>query len=138
MSGIELPRFVFDQMVDQARALAPVEACGILAGREGRVWRLYEMTNVDDSSDHFMMNPAEQFSVVKLIRAAGLKMIAVYHSHPATPARPSEEDIRLALQPGVAWVILSLERPEEPYARAFEIEEGRVTEIPLSIVRGQA
>jgi proteasome lid subunit RPN8/RPN11 len=136
VTGIELPVFVFEQMVDHARALAPVEACGILAGVDGRVTRLYEMTNIDDSSDHFMMNPAEQFSVVKLIRAAGLKMAAIYHSHPATPARPSEEDIRLALQPDVAWVILSLERPDEPYVRAFDINDGRVTEIPLTIVKG--
>jgi [CysO sulfur-carrier protein]-S-L-cysteine hydrolase len=136
MTGIELPLFVFEQMVDQARAVAPVEACGILAGIDGRVSRLYEMTNIDDSCEHFMMNPAEQFSVVKLIRAAGLKMIAVYHSHPASPARPSDEDIRLALQPGVAWVILSLERPDDPYARAFEIEDGNVSEIPLTIVKG--
>ncbi|MBE0535275.1 MAG: M67 family metallopeptidase [Phycisphaerae bacterium] len=123
-------------MADQARAIAPVEACGILAGVDRRVTRLYEMTNVDNSSDHFMMNPAEQFSVIKLIRAAGLKMIAVYHSHPATPARPSEEDIRLALQPDVAWVILSLERPDEPYARAFSIDGDGVAEIPLTIVKG--
>jgi len=136
MKKIELPHFVFEQMVDHARAAAPVEACGILAGVEGRVSCLYEMTNIDDSSDHFMMNPAEQFSVVKLIRAAGLRMVAVYHSHPATSALPSDEDIRLALQPGVAWVILSLERPNEPYARGFEIESGQVTEIPLTIVKG--
>lgn len=136
MTELEIPDFVFDQMIAQAQAQAPIEACGILAGDENCVKRLYEMTNVDNSSDHFMMNPAEQFAVVKNMRAADLKMSAIYHSHPATPARPSEEDIRLALTPDATYVILSLENPEEPYAKAFLIDEGVVTERPLRILKG--
>ncbi len=136
MTELEIPEFVFDQMIAQAQAQAPIEACGILAGDENLVKRLYEMTNVDNSSEHFTMNPAEQFSVVKTMRAAGLKMSAIYHSHPATPARPSEEDIRLALTPDATYVILSLEKPDEPYAKAFLIDKDVVTERPLRIVKG--
>jgi proteasome lid subunit RPN8/RPN11 len=136
MDELEIPAFVFWQMVDQAKAEAPVEACGILAGKGNRVSRLYEMTNVDNSSEHFMMNPAEQFAVVKQMRSAETEMLAIYHSHPATPARPSEEDIRLALTPGATYVILSLEKPDEPYAKAFLIDDGVVSERELRIVRG--
>ncbi len=74
-------------MLKQAEAEAPIEACGILAGSDSKVEKLYKMTNADKSSDHFMMEPAEQFKVVKDMRSAGLKMLAIYHSHPATPAR---------------------------------------------------
>ena len=63
MTELQIPEFVFDQMIAQAQAQAPIEACGILAGDENRVKRLYEMTNVDNSSEHFTMNPAEQFSL---------------------------------------------------------------------------
>ncbi len=136
MKDLEIPVFVFEQMVDQAKDQVPIEACGILAGNDNRVQRLYEMTNVDNSSRHFMMNPAEQFSVVKQMRAAKLDMLAIYHSHPATPARLSEEDIRLALTPGATYVILSLEKPDQPYAKAFLVDDGVVTERTLSIVKG--
>jgi proteasome lid subunit RPN8/RPN11 len=87
MLTLEIPCEVVEAMVEQARAKAPVEACGILAGEAHRVRRLYRMSNADNSRDHFMMAPAEQFGAIKKIRAAGLQMLAIYHSHPATAAR---------------------------------------------------
>ena len=101
MLKLKIQNNIFEQMLKQAKDQAPIEACGILAGRDGQVEKLYKMTNVDQSNTHFMMAPEEQFKVVKDIRSAGLEMLAIYHSHPETPARLSAEDIRLALTPGV-------------------------------------
>src|SRR5512145_1642458 len=97
MSVLRIPSGIVDAMVRQAVKERPVEACGILAGRAGVVEDAIAMTNVDHSSEHFMMDPKEQFAVAKEIRGRGLTMLAVYHSHPQSPARPSQEDIRLAL-----------------------------------------
>ena len=132
MLKLEIPNNIFEQMLAQAKAEAPVEACGILAGKDGEVERLYEMTNSDKSSDHFMMTPEEQFKVVKNIRSDGLEMLAIYHSHPETPARPSAEDIRLALTPDVIYVIVSLQNTE-PAIKGFLIEDGDVTAVPVKI-----
>ncbi len=85
MLRLEIPQEVYRQMIEQAVAEAPVEACGILAGTDHRVRRLYPMTNAERRCDHYMMEPSEQFAVVKDIRAAGLQMLAIYHSHPANP-----------------------------------------------------
>ena len=134
---MEISSDVFEQMVAQARAQAPIEACGILAGEYNKVERLYEMANVDNSNDHFMMEPAEQFKVVKDIRSAGLKMLAIYHSHPTTPARPSAEDIRLSLTPDVTYVIVSLQDSNRPVVNGFLIENGNMTEVPVKILREQ-
>ena len=131
---MEIPANIFEQMVAQAKTQAPVEACGILAGRDNRVEKFYEMTNVDNSSDHFMMEPKEQFAVAKNMRAAGLEPLAIYHSHPATPARPSAEDIRLAFMPDVTHVILSLQEPTKLEVKAFKIEDGVVTAMPVKIL----
>ena len=135
MGGLEIPTYIFKQMVAQAKAKMPVEACGILAGKDNKVEKLYEMTNVDNSSDHFMMEPKEQFKVVKDIRSAGLEMLAIYHSHPETPARPSAEDIRLALTPDVIYVIVSLQNGNRPAVKGFLIEDGNVTKVPVKIVK---
>lgn len=135
MAQLEIPADIFEQMVAQAKTQVPVEACGVLAGKNDKVEKLYEMTNVDNSSDHFMMEPKEQFAVVKDIRSACLEMLAIYHSHPATPARPSAEDIRLFLTPDVTYVIVSLHDPDCPVVKGFVIENGNVTEVPVKVVK---
>jgi len=134
---LEIPGGIYEQMVAQARAEAPVEACGILAGTDGRATKLYQMTNSDAACDHFMMAPREQFSVVKDIRSSGLEMLAVYHSHPESPARPSEEDIHLALTPGVVYVIVSLMNDRAPEVQGFEIHDGEVTGVSVTVEEGQ-
>ncbi len=134
MDTLEIPTHIFSQMLAQARAEAPVEACGILAGTDRRVQRFYKMANTDQSSEHFMMAPEEQFAVLKDIRTKGLEMLAIYHSHPAGPARPSPEDVHLALTDGVLYVVLSLQEPSDPEVRAFNIDDGVVSESELEIV----
>lgn len=131
---MKIPVDIFEQMVAQARAEAPIEACGILAGSNNRVEKLYKMTNAEKRSDHFMMEPAEQFKVVKDIRSSGLEMLAIYHSHPATPTRPSAEDIRLALTRDVTYVIVSLENQDHPAVKGFLLENGSLTEVTVRIV----
>ena len=135
MSTLKIPNDIYAEMLDQARAEAPIEACGMLAGNEGVVSKLYRMTNSDAACDHFMMTPEEQFAVVKDIRAEGLAMLAIYHSHPESPARPSQEDIRLALTPGVTYVIVSLV-DETPVVKGFLIDNGEVTEVPVAVEGG--
>jgi len=137
MTHLMIPANIFEQMVTQAKAQAPVEACGILAGRENKVEKLYEMTNADNSSAHFMLEPEEQFAVVKDIRSVGLEMLAIYHSHPFTPPRPSQEDIRLSLTPDVAYVLVSLKDSCRPSVRSFLIKNGKVTEVPVEILQEQ-
>jgi [CysO sulfur-carrier protein]-S-L-cysteine hydrolase len=132
MLNLEIAQDVLDAMIDHARTEVPIEACGILAGQAHSVQRLYTMTNTDTSNAHFMMEPAEQFKVAKEVRAAGQHVLAVYHSHPETPARPSAEDIRLALTPGIVHVIVSLQNPDHPVVRGFQIENGQAVEITVA------
>ncbi len=133
MMKLEIPTNIFEQMVAQAKALAPIEVCGILAGNDSKVEKLYKMTNVDNSSNHFMMEPKEQFAVVKDIRSADLEMLAIYHSHPETPARPSAEDIRLALTPDVIYLIVSLRDAKAPAVKGFLLENGNVAKVSVKI-----
>ena len=134
MSILRIPTDIYEQIIEQAKAQAPIEACGVLAGADNKVERIYKMTNADASADHFMMTPQEQFAAIKDMRSAGLKMLAIYHSHPETPARPSQEDIRLALTPDVVYVIVSL-MDDKLSVRGFLIEDGQVTETPVAIDR---
>lgn len=133
MKQLKIPAVISIRMVELAREGMPLEVCGILAGCADTVASHYEMTNSDQSAVHYTMVPEEQFKVLKSIRAAGQEMLAIYHSHPATPARPSAEDIRLALTPGVIYVIMSLAAPDSPAIKGFTIDDERVSEVAIAI-----
>ena len=132
---IRISQGIYDDLVAHAREGFPLEVCGILGGNDVDVTIVYRMTNTDASNEHFMMDPKEQFSVVKELRAQGLSMLAIYHSHPESPARPSEEDIRLALTPQVSYVIISLSDSVQPDMKSYKIENGAVSTEPIQIIK---
>jgi proteasome lid subunit RPN8/RPN11 len=131
---IEIPNAIHDDMIAHAKAEFPLEVCGILGGTNSTVSANYRMTNTDASNEHFMMEPKEQFAVVKDLRAKGLTMLAVYHSHPETPARPSEEDIKLALTPGVSHIIISLADSQQADVKSFKIRNAEVESEEIMVV----
>lgn len=133
---LAIPETIHQAVVDHARSGFPLEVCGILGGSGGVVTSHYPMTNTDASNEHFMMDPKEQFAVVKALRAAGEEMLAIYHSHPESPARPSQEDIRLALTPNVCHLIVSVMDREAPVAKAFKISDGVVEPVALTVHAG--
>lgn len=123
---LKLNRSIYDAIIVHAQTGLPHEVCGYLAEKEGLVVAYYEMTNTDAAEDHFSMKPEEQFKAIKDMREKGLKLKAVYHSHPETPARPSEEDIKLAHDPAVSYVIISL-AGTDPVLKSFRISKGQVS-----------
>jgi proteasome lid subunit RPN8/RPN11 len=131
---IRIPQAIHDDMVAHAREGFPLEVCGILGGSGEIVSMIYRMTNTDASNEHFMMEPKEQFAVVKDLRAKGLSMLSVYHSHPESPARPSEEDIKLALTPDVSYIIVSLADAAGPVVKSFKISNGSVENEALEVI----
>jgi len=129
---IRIPREIVDEIVKQAKAELPNEACGLLAGKGIEVQRRFALTNADASPEHFTFLPAEQFQVLRSARAEGLDILANYHSHPATPARPSQEDIRLAFDPNILYVIVSL-ADIMPVVKAYRIISGVVEQKLVEI-----
>ena len=123
---IQIPQTIIEDMFAHAKEGFPLEVCGILGGTGEAVSANYRMTNTDASNEHFMMDPKEQFAVVKDLRAKGLAMLAIYHSHPEAPAKPSEEDIKLALTPDVSFLIISLADAAAPDIKSFKISAGSV------------
>jgi len=120
----------------------PNEACGILAGRDNRVEKVYLMRNAKPGPDYYEMDPEEQFRIMKDIRDGGLVMVGMFHSHPTGQAYPSSVDVEKAYWPGTEipnypdaiYMIVSLMDRSKPMARGFSIQEGKVQEITLSVV----
>ena len=121
---------IIDKLVEQSRQDAPNETCGYLLGTSGPeddvVTEHYWMENIDHSSEHFSFAPKDQFAALRYAREHGLKILANWHSHPASPSRPSQEDLRLANDPNIRYAILSLH--EGVHLNSFKILNGEVVD----------
>lgn len=122
---IVMTKTQYDSIVEYAREQAPLEACGLLGGLweddKKTVKEVYFLTNADKSEEHFSMKSEEQFAAVKDMRQKGISLLGNFHSHPATPSRPSEEDKRLAYDTKASYLILSLAE-ETPVLNSFKID----------------
>ena len=128
---VKLSQTDYEKMVAHAESELPDEACGLIAGRidgdDKIIEKVYLLTNIDHSNEHFSLDPKEQLAAVKDMRANGLKPLGNWHSHPESPSRPSEEDKRLAYDSSASYLILSLMDRENPVLNSFHIE-GDVSE----------
>ena len=117
----------YDKIVAHAKANLPEEACGLIAGtKDGdvkEIKKVYLLTNVDHTNEHFSMDPKEQLAAVKDMRANGYQLLGNFHSHPESPSRPSEEDKRLAYDTKVNNLLHSLMEIEKPVLNAVHIDE---------------
>ena len=123
-----------EEMTEHAKSSLPYEACGILAGRESEVTKIYPMTNTSDNPETcYFMDPEEQFKVMKEMRQLGIEMLGIYHSHPESPPYPSATDCELAFYPDVDHVIVSLQGIDSPEIKAFKIVEGDIREEDIQV-----
>ena len=133
---MKIEQSVIDEIIAQARKEAPEESCGYLLGTNEKddnvVTENYPMENVDHSTEHFSFSPREQFAALRYAREKGLKILANWHSHPASPSRPSEEDLRLANDPSIRYAILSL-LDNEPRLNSFKILKGEVVDKEVHV-----
>lgn len=128
-----LKKDLLEKIFKQTKEESPNEACGILAGKDGQVAKVYEMANIDKSPSTYFMDPKDQLLVMKDMRNLGLEMVGIYHSHVASPAYPSAHDVELAFYPEVSYVIISLKDKDNPTVRSFKIEEGKIAEEEVKI-----
>jgi proteasome lid subunit RPN8/RPN11 len=124
---------IIDEIVSHARSEAPLEACGYLAEKDGVICQYIAMKNIDASPVHYSMDPAQQFDAVRRCRAEGLTLRAVYHSHPQSGAYPSAEDLRLAYDPKLSNVIVSLSE-SGPAINSFVIRKKRFFPERIEII----
>jgi proteasome lid subunit RPN8/RPN11 len=130
---MRIPQSIFEQMLEHAREEVPNECCGILGGRDGEATTLYRATNAEQSPLRYTLDPNDLFRITfREIPENDEEMVAIYHSHTASPAYPSQTDINLATYPDSVYVILSLAEGEEPL-RGFRIDDGEVSEVDLVI-----
>ena len=118
---ITLPKSEYEKILAHAQKNLPEEACGLIAGRiEGsdkHIEKVYLLTNIDHSNEHFSLDPKEQLAAIKDMRANGLSPLGNWHAY----------DSR------ASYLILSLQDREHPVLNSFHIEGDIATNEGLVI-----
>jgi len=158
-NSLVFPEALRQELIEHAQESDPDEVCGMLAGRDGRVERVFWVQNTADEvtadsgvfrdrasgvaapgrrAVHYYMDPRDQLRVYNEIDNLGLDLIGYYHSHTHTEARPSPTDVRLATDLASVYVLVSLTDRAHPLVRAWRItkadpldEIGEVVEVDL-------
>jgi proteasome lid subunit RPN8/RPN11 len=124
-----MTRTQLEDMLAHLRSDRTQERCGLLAGEGERVTRVLPVPNSARSPSSYRMDGPEFFTA---IQACNFEPLAIYHSHLAGPPTPSATDIAEATYPDSFYVIVSFQI-EPPPVRAFQIRDGRVTEVEVII-----
>ncbi len=146
---IVLPEAQRDRIEAWVRAGYPLETCGLLVGRlescarEAReaigldgadmpvaiVERVVQARNLNEerAQDRYELDPADFVATDHAARDDRLEIVGIWHSHPDSPARPSETDLRAAW-PGWSYVIASVHAGGVRELRSWRLEEGAFRE----------
>ena len=130
---LEIAESALKAIVAHARETAPLECCGLLVGRGGRVDETVRTQNALASPTRYQVAPEDHFAVIRRCRLDGLAIVAAYHSHPQSAAAPSERDVAEAHDSRLVYVIVSLADWEAPEVRAFWIRDGGFGAIPMVV-----
>ncbi len=127
-----IARSVAREIADEASASAPLEVCGLLAGRGNHISRRLPVANVaSDPRRRFELDLAEQLQALKTIDVENLDWLGAYHSHPAAPPIPSDADIAAAVDERLLQLIVSLEQAQ-PRFKLWRIDRESVTPVELT------
>ncbi len=135
---LDLDRATVEALIAHARSDAPFEVCGLLAFADGgAVVKHWRIPNAGRSMTYYEMDATALLHAMREIDDAEWGL-GIYHSHTHTEAFPSPTDRELALYPEAVHLIVSLQRPDAPEVRAFDIADGRITERVLLVDGAEA
>ncbi len=129
----EIDRVTFVDMAEHGLAAFPNEACGVLAGKEGRPVKFFPMANADASPVSYRLDPKEQLRVFDQIEDEGWDLVAIFHTHTHSEAYPSETDLRQAFYPEAIYLVMSLSDRSNPVLRGFRMQDGSIEEEEVQV-----
>lgn len=130
---LRMKRAIGEALEQEARAAAPRECCGFLAGRGDLISAIYPLRNVAARPTvEYFADVRDVLDAFRTMRTRGEELLGIYHSHPTGAAYPSATDIERAYYPEAAYFIISLQPVRD--LRAYRIISGEVEAIAIEIV----
>ncbi len=129
---LSLPAEIRDEIIANALADLPNESCGLVAFSNEHPVKVFRGTNVLDSPTRFRMADAEVVRAIEEMDRHKWHMGAIYHSHPSSPAMPSDTDLDEANWPDALMLIVSL-AGAEPDLKGYRINVAKKAVIDVEI-----
>ena len=88
----------YEKILAHCKEGLPNEACGLIGGTkdggEKHIKKVYLLTNIDESNEHFSMDPKEQLAAVKDMRANGYQLLGNFiHIRNLLPGHPKRTSV---------------------------------------------
>ncbi len=125
-----VPSVLMEQIRGHGEETYPHECCGFLFGSQDdgtrvvREIRRQANERTDSRENRFLITPEQFRDAERAARKAGLLMLGIYHSHPDSPARPSEYD-REHAWPWYSYLITSVGRGAAGESRLWQLRDDR-------------
>ena len=129
--AIVLPTPIRSEIVAHARAEAPRECCGLLIGHGSEIDESVRVRNIDESPTRYLVDPAAHVATIRRLRGSGRSIVGCYHSHPHSPAVPSDTDLREALYDDFVWIIVSLADRSRGDVAAYRLLAGEFVTVGI-------
>lgn len=132
---VELGRDQLSALTEHALHEYPRTCCGLLAGRDRRVERVYRGTNIASKPDDFLLDTAEQVAAFKDIRNSGMRLLAIYSSRRGSALLSRADVTTMAYYPDVIYIIITLSGRSVSEIRGFQMTDGKIRECVIKVRR---
>ena len=132
---MRIPGILAEEMLAHCRSELPNEGCGLLAGDEQGIHKVYCLANADASPVGYTIDPTGHFEALQDAERNGWDLVGAFHSHVSGSAYPSPTDVRGAAEPDWVWLVAG-PMVGSPELRGYRIRDGRITEEELEIAEG--
>ncbi len=129
-SAITLRKLHIRELEQLAKAHAPNETCGVLAGRNGVCVEIISVPNIAESPHRYVMQPQGLMQAFWRIELAGWEVLAFFHSHPASAPLPSLTDLAESNYPDTPTLIIGRDGDRMSF-RAFLLKGNTYEEIAI-------
>jgi proteasome lid subunit RPN8/RPN11 len=125
-----VPVEILEQMRRHGEETYPHECCGFMLGSAAdgtqRIREIRGQPNerTESKENRFVISPGQFKAAETYARKAGLQLVGIYHSHPDSPARPSEYD-RDHAWPWFSYIIVSVKKGKADDAFAWQLKDDR-------------
>ncbi len=129
---IKIPRKITNQLLHLAQISPTTEVCGLIGSQQGKPRSCYPIDNIaEQPQQQFLLDPKQQIAAMTKIRERNEDLLAIYHSHPTSPAEPSQIDIDMASYPDALYFIISLNTKGVLELRGFKLGNNTAKEVSL-------
>lgn len=134
MESVSLPRQLINRILQQSQRSPNREICGLIAAKNNSPTRCMAIANIAETPSRlFSMDPEQQIQAMRKMRESGEALYGIYHSHPHSPAIPSDLDLEQAGYPDALYLIISLSTKGVLEMRGYRLQERKAVEVQLDI-----